>query len=1337
MAILTLGAASAADDNATEDTLASEISVDENIKLEDLNADETNLQDDFQATEKLEMSANESAVGGGQKTFDSIQTLIDNSNKGDVINISGTYVRTDSAIYVSLNGDKSVTINGNDDATLDARGLGGIVYVYEDSSITFKNVKFINAANSETVDGFGEARFEKCTFMNCAADYTNTFQSIVAVDSKFIDCSSEDSYLMNDCTLTNCEITRCNASDAIMSGGEANGCKFTGCLVGGDEICFGTEQFNCTFNGCRENINFEEEKMVKEFTINFTGKGYINEKMTAYVYLPYGVEGELTIYTDEEGEENALVGIISSEPYPFEYDFRFNKPNVVHKVFYRFESYDGEIVKSGSKSYAKTTNYVIYVDVDYGLGDFMIYGQTASVDFDLPSCIEDGTVSVYVGDELVKEFDMEMGVSSISIDNVTSSQLAITVRYNGDGSSGLAKKSFTETLDVAPLITVPTFSFNDDPEVTITYEKSGDSIVIRNYDDDTVIFTGNMSEGKITCDNFTKFGFGEGGNYIVEFKNRTYEFDIFAGPAISLPQEMSVGDDYNFTVEFPENLRNWDLEITIGDSVLFSGKLTNTRLNLTLPANLDDGSYSIYFEATDGVYDQKSYSFPITIYEYPKELDFYIDFPDYVAIGNEFAVTANLPWGVGGKVTLWIDGIKIGTEDAGDSNFYIDDNDYAEGIHTYKISYSGTEYYNPITENGTFEIKPYVFVIPESAVIAANDETISGYFQVDADALGTVTIYANGKKYATHDIADAGTYVPIYIEAYLYEGFLSLGNNSIRILYKDEKGRPVYDNTSYVYLDYTIRFEYNNDKPYFTYGNENSISVMLPLSASTDKLTILVNGNEYRYWDGINMAIINVTDQIGEFTVTARYNGDDVYTHPVEINHTFISKPEILYPDHMRVTYKDASEVISLMLPDNASGKLIVTVDRNPYAEAGFVNGLASVNFADMSFGSHKVTAYYSGTDYEVEQVDFDVDVIGIIMVEGLNEYDCMNYSGKLKIYLQLPEDAKGTLVVECYNFNDEVPLENGYGEIIVKGSDIGVGKWDIYVYYDSYDDPESYSVDTYEDTITVIPIIKVSNTMTVFGANTVSIDTKDAYVGGRLEILYDNVGQPILGSFEKELEDGKASISLSSLTAGKHNLVITYYDDYGDVIYSMTETVTVKEAKAPKLTVYSLAMFYRDGSKFKAKVIDKNGKVVKNKFVKIYINGKLAKSVKTDAKGFAYYSVPNLPGKYKVYVQYGTTKSKATTITVKQPMLLKLAYVKQSAKKLVLTATLKSKNKANKWITFKFNGVTLKGKTNSKGVASVTVKQAVLKKLKVGKKVTYTATYVRTTLKKTVLVRK
>lgn len=107
----------------------------------------------------------------------------------------------------------------------------------------------------------------------------------------------------------------------------------------------------------------------------------------------------------------------------------------------------------------------------------------------------------------------------------------------------------------------------------------------------------------------------------------------------------------------------------------------------------------------------------------------------------------------------------------------------------------------------------------------------------------------------------------------------------------------------------------------------------------------------------------------------------------------------------------------------------------------------------------------------------------------------------------------------------------------------------------------------------------------------------------------------------------------------------------------------------------------------------------------------------------------------------YGGTTSKCTFIYYK--ITLKKAAVKKSAKKLVLKATLKKANKAVKGqkVTFKFKGKTYKAKTNKKGIAKVTVKKSVLKKLKVGKKVTYTATYKasygKETAKKTVKVKK
>ena len=97
----------------------------------------------------------------------------------------------------------------------------------------------------------------------------------------------------------------------------------------------------------------------------------------------------------------------------------------------------------------------------------------------------------------------------------------------------------------------------------------------------------------------------------------------------------------------------------------------------------------------------------------------------------------------------------------------------------------------------------------------------------------------------------------------------------------------------------------------------------------------------------------------------------------------------------------------------------------------------------------------------------------------------------------------------------------------------------------------------------------------------------------------------------------------------------------------------------------------------------------------------------------------------------------------IKKPDVVKLTLkkvsVKRSAKKLVLTATLKINGKLvkGKTLKFKFKNKVYKAKTNKKGIAKVTIKKSVLKKLKKGKKVTYPVSYGKNVKKITVKVKK
>lgn len=205
--------------------------------------------------------------------------------------------------------------------------------------------------------------------------------------------------------------------------------------------------------------------------------------------------------------------------------------------------------------------------------------------------------------------------------------------------------------------------------------------------------------------------------------------------------------------------------------------------------------------------------------------------------------------------------------------------------------------------------------------------------------------------------------------------------------------------------------------------------------------------------------------------------------------------------------------------------------------------------------------------------------------------------------------------------------------------------------------------------------------------------------------------------------------------------------DQYGGALYEVDyKSCTFKKNSAPegsdlwlkkynnaKIQASNRNVIYTYNSIYSIKVYGYDGKIAKYAKVKVYMNGNYFTTVKTNKNGIAEFKITQTPGQYKV-----TLKSLNRVVTkdlnVKHFMSLNKVTVKKSATKLVLTAKLLRKF-SDKKITFKFNGVKYTAKTKS-GVASITIKKSVLKKLEVGKKITYQATYLGDTVKYTVKVK-
>ncbi len=609
---------------------------------------------------------------------------------------------------------------------------------------------------------------------------------------------------------------------------------------------------------------------------------------------------------------------------------------------------------------------------------------------------------------------------------------------------------------------------------------------------------------------------------------------------------------------------------------------------------------------------------------------------------------------------------------------------------------------------------------PEPLVLN-DDDTIKIDF--GSDAAGYVLIYIDGAlvKNATLDDGHA-EYV---VNESLFSENEKYGRHTYRIYYSGDKTHEPINREG----EFTVAYIFKDDLAYeYPYKESYDITVTLPADARGQVRVTLNNQPQ--------------TAQVKDGKATFTFDNIPLGEHDVFIEYLGGDYPESSYHAVLNVShygvigeYSD-SAYVSLLLPTNATGNLTVYNDdrKSILCSVPLVNGKARVDLSRVSVGIYDIRAYYEGDDYDVRDFEISFKVMpkvnitqnAIIDEDVVIFVDLDNATGFLLIVMDglspvLEELKEGivnyTLKTENYSYGDHkvnfMYIGNSFNGDVFNEFNEATGRY-VAIDYDMKILCQNLTSKTSSD-----------------GDEWLIMDCGNAT--GTLQVFIDGTLSQIV-----EIVNGLARINIAGLSDGDHNFTFVYSGDrkFGSTLLSILLSI---KHKVPRIDAGNFNIDYSSNKAYSVVVYKKDGSVASGVAVSFLINNKAFGNAISNSKGVASIVISSAPGSYKI-----TSKALGVSVTkqltVKKILSLKKVTVKRSAKKLVIKATLKKvdgKYLKGKKVIFKFKGKKYTAKTNKKGVAKVTIKKNVLKKLKKGKKVTYQATYLKDTVKRTVKVKK
>ena len=943
------------------------------------------------------------------------------------------------------------------------------------------------------------------------------------------------------------------------------------------------------------------------------------------VTVPRNATGNVTVFVDGKAYPGTIINGTAIVPV----ENLTAGPKTIVVVYSGDGNYSANFtVGNFTVKDAKSTPEIIVVDPGNGTV-VVIVGDNAT-----------GNVTVKVGNETYVA-NVTGGVAYVDLVNATPGTHNVTVIYSGDDTHNNATVNSTSTVpkyDSEIRVNVTEITEGEPAIITVTVPKNATGNV-------TVIIDGKEYPGAIdngtavipidglTAGNKTFVVIYHGdGNYSANYTvgNMTVK-EGKTDPDIKVIDHgngtvvVVVGDNATGNVTVKVGNETYIADVTNGTAIINLVNNTPGTYDITVDYSGDDTHKNTTVNAT------------ITIREViPTKQDtpIYVDVED-IKVGDNATVIVHVPENASGNITIEINGISQ-TQPIVDGTARFTVENLTAGYKTVAVSYLGDDGYAANFTTAQFNVTKHDSFVDATITDIDVGDNVTITVTVPEDATGQVLIDIDGVGYYVNVTGGSGTIEIPRIPSGIYH---------VNMTYVgDDKYLPSY-NTGVFNVTKVKSFVIPIAQDIYV-GEVETIIVHVPLDA-TGTVTLVIGGEEYNFSlnGGKLGAVYNEGKQYpvavsggngelvitglpkGEYTVSARYNGDAKYL-PCDNFTTF----KVLKKEAGMEIIDQGNGTVIISIGDNATGNVTVKVGNETYV-TDVVNGTATIDLVNNTPGTYDITVDYSGDDkHDPSTGDGTVTIPKYNTPISVDVYD-INVGDSEIVTVHVPAGAAGLVTIEINGKEYNATIKNDEAVFNVTG--LAFGEKTVAVKYHG-DDKYVENSTTGQFTVSKVPSTVNATARDIkVGDDEVITATVPGDATGRVLVDINGVG------YYGTIINGKAKIIIPELPSGEYTAYVTYEGD--DKYLPSTNTVlfTVTKVKAPIKAEGETIKYGDDATVVVHVPEDATGTVT------IVIDGKTYTEDVDDGK--AVFVIPGLtPGDHDVTANYsGDRKYEANdTIT-------------------------------------------------------------------------------------------